>query len=446
MTVANVLIIVDVQNCFVKGGSFGGDTKNKALIDEIADIVTNVPIDYYVVTRDIHPAHHQSHFITSGEGKVKVKRKSNGAIVNVPEGNGFLGSIDVPGFDPVETLGGPWPPHCRATPDEIKQIGKCAPRTNKGEVDVWNPSLNNIAGKTNRFKKTNNGKPIIGTKVSHFYDQRTDVDIFNKFKNPDMKLSLLDRSGEQNKQPSETEFQFNVASDASFDDGHPPVLEVLKGQLCGWDAYSAFQYHANFAKGPLINDEAGDLAHTTGLAEVLFSNEFGISAFKKDVTQVNIIVCGLVGEVCIKYSVSYGLNLLLRAKQSGGGLTGYGRINTGDKNPKLTAAPIPNVNFVYSSYGTRFIPKPIIISGPYGILAEITGRIAETGVAPESVGLSYKMLLNEDAAVNDGPSGFTTADINGALVTQSGGRRRKGSRRTMRRRRVSRRKSSTRKH
>lgn len=54
MTIANVLIVVDVQNCFVQGGSFGGDTKNKALIDEIADIVTNVPIDYYVVTRDTH--------------------------------------------------------------------------------------------------------------------------------------------------------------------------------------------------------------------------------------------------------------------------------------------------------------------------------------------------------------------------------------------------------
>jgi nicotinamidase-related amidase len=442
MSVANVLVIVDVQNCFIQGGSFGGDSKGAALMREIGALCATQKFDYFVITRDTHPAHHDSHMITSGKGEVlmqKVAKGANDKMVNVgepvslPEVPAFLGTLhhlNIPKIDKTRPAGrgGPWPPHCRATPDDVKHIGKCPPR--EGEVDVWNVTENNVAGRSNRFSKSANGKAIVGTKISHMYASIQDANAAVPFfGNPDMKLSLLDEEGQQLKQPNETQFQFKCVRPVAGL-GRAPVLEVLKGQLCGWDAYSAFQYHADFSKGPLINDIPGSLDHTTGLAEVLFSNEFGINAVKPGASKVNIVVCGLVGEVCVKYSISYGLNLMLLAK-NGGGLAGYDRI----VGEHMTPAAIPAVHFVYSSFGTRFIPNPVVIGGVYpgvSIRDEIKTRVAEGGGAPKGnaggktnvgSGISYTLLLDEkkidmskDLALAGTPAGFTVEDVVGALA------------------------------
>lgn len=442
MSTANVLVIVDVQNCFIQGGSFGGDSKGAALMREIGALCATQKFDYFVITRDTHPAHHDSHMITSGKGMVlmqKLGKNANGnwtvpvnAPVSLPEGPAFLGTLhhlNIPGINKTRSAGkgGPWPPHCRATPDDVKHIGKCPPR--EGESNVWNVTENNVAGRSGRFTKSANGKAIVGTKISHMYASIQDANpAVPFFGNPDMKLSLLDEAGQQLKQPNETQFQFKCVRPVAGL-GRAPVLEVLKGQLCGWDAYSAFQYHADFSKGPLINDIPGSLDHTTGLAEVLFSNEFGINAVKPGASKVNIVVCGLVGEVCVKYSISYGLNLMLLAK-NGGGLAGYSRI----VGEKMTPAEIPAVHFVYSSFGTRFIPNPVVIGGVYpgvSIRDEIKTRVAEGGGAPKGnaggktnvgSGISYTLLLDEkqidmgqDLAVAGTPAGFTVDDVVGAL-------------------------------
>jgi nicotinamidase-related amidase len=441
MSTANVLVIVDVQNCFIQGGSFGGDSKGAALMREIGALCATQKFDYFVITRDTHPAHHDSHMITTGKGMVlmqKVEKNAKGKMINVdepvslPEVPAFLGTLhhlNIPGIKKTRPAGrgGPWPPHCRATPDEVKHIGKCPVR--EGELNAWELTEHNVAGRSERFAKSANGKPIIGTKISHMYASIQDANpAVPFFGNPDMKLSLLDDAGQQLKQPNETQFQFKcVRPIAELD--RAPVLEVLKGQLCGWDAYSAFQYHADFSVGPLINDIPGSLDHTTGLAEVLFSNEFGINAVKPGASKVNIVVCGLVGEVCVKYSVSYGLNLMLLAK-NGGGLKGYGRI----VGERMTPAEIPAVHFVYSSVGTRFIPNPVVIGGVIpgvSIRDEIKNRVTEGGGAPKGnaggktnvgSGISYTLLLDEkqidmgeDLAVAGTPAGFTVADVVGAL-------------------------------
>jgi hypothetical protein len=178
-----------------------------------------------------------------------------------------------------------------------------------------------------------------------------------------------------------------------------PVLQVFKGQLCNWDAYSAFQYHADLRRGKFVNDVRGNLENTTGLAEVLFSKELGITHFKPNVTKVNIVVCGLMGEIAVKYTVSYGLNTLLNAKMQGG-LKGYGRI----QGYLISPAEIPSVNFVYSGYATRFIPYPMIIAGNYGIRNEISARIQEaTGSNSLNLahGISYEILLPSEAELID---------------------------------------------
>jgi len=401
-TTANVLIVVDVQNCFIDGGSFGGPSKTATLVSEIADLVETIPFDYYVVTRDSHPANHTSHMVTSKKGEVLVNHQ-NGRRTSMPEIPAFLGSpqVGLLGFEQVKPLGGIWPPHCRSLPDEAQYIGKCKPRTNLGEVNTWNVSLNDVQGKTNRFTKNDEGKPIIGTHPSTIYKKFYDrAPILRYFSKPDMKLSLLDEPEMQYREPSDIKFNLTVTNIPGSKDARGPVLQLLKGQLCNWDAYSAFQYHADFRRGPLVNDVRGDLSNTTGLAEVLFSKELGITHFKPNIKKVNIVVCGLVGEVCVKYTVSYGLNLLIQAKKQGG-LSGYDRIQG---FYPLTPAQIPDVHFIYSSYGTRFVPNPKIIAGVYGIRNEIKSRILEADGQVNSKnnnGISHELILPDEGVLLD---------------------------------------------
>lgn len=399
---ANVLIVVDVQNCFIAGGSFGGPSKNEKLIEEITNLVDSHKFDYFVVTRDLHPSHHLSHMVTSEEkGKVRVAKES-GEHVDSPELDAFLGSIGVPSFEKVTPLGGPWPPHCRTTKQETQNINNCSLRPE--EADTWD--LDESPESDQDRKLDTYGEKIIGHNLSHFYNKSHEI--LQYFINPDMKLGLLDVVGEQNKHPAEARYYLNVLR--SFDSivGRPPVLQLFKGQLCSWDAYSAFQYHADFSIHPILNDVAGDLNNTTCLAEVLFSNEYGILKFKPSARKINIVVCGLVGEVCVKYTVSYGLNIICQGQTHG--LRGYSRLTTSDSScPVLTPNVIPLVNFIYSSYGTRFIPNPVVI----GITeAEIENRLKEAVESGCRNDLISKNLLFDPSRVNgDGETDFTLESV-----------------------------------
>lgn len=397
-TTANVLIVVDVQNCF------DNITKNTLTVaSEIADLVETIPFDYYVVTRDSHPANHSSHMVSNKKGTVLVQHQNDriNSMNNVPA---FFGSpfMSKTGFDPVKPLGGIWPPHCISNQSQF--ISRCRSRKNLGAINV---------------KPTKNNTELTGL-YEQFYKR---APILRYFSKPDMKLSLLDEPEMQYNEPSGAKFNLTVTNIPGSKDVRGPVLQVLKGQLCNWDAYSAFQYHADFRRGPLVNDVRGDLLNTTGLAEVLFSNELGITHFKPNTKKVNIVVCGLIGEVAVKYTVSYGINLLILAK-SQGGLKGYDRI----QGHPLTAGPLPAINFIYSSYGTRFLPNPKFIAGVYGIRNEITSRISEANSSPNTV--NYKLILPEDKNLLDkiDPTGkvvgTTIKSVTDALgITKIGGRR-----------------------
>jgi hypothetical protein len=101
-----------------------------------------------------------------------------------------------------------------------------------------------------------------------------------------------------------------------------------------------------------------------------------------------------MGEIAVKYTVSYGLNTLINAKKQGG-LKGYDRI----QGYLITPADIPKTNIIYSSYGTRFIPYPLLISGVHGIREEIDYRIQEADGDTdykENDGISYTILLPKE--------------------------------------------------
>ena len=425
MSIANVLIVVDVQNCLMDGGDI---TKTENLVSEIADLVETIPFDYYVITRDVHPSNHMSHMVSDKPNSVIVNHK-NGRRNSISARAAFLGSpaIGSKNAEAVTPLGGPWAPHCKISTDEFTNINKCMPRKNLGEVNTTLPSV-----------KNSEDQP---TQPSSYYKNHYDrVPILKYFHKPDMKLHLLDEDGQQFREPTDTKFQLSVTNIPGSKDARGPVLQVVKGQLCNWDAYSAFQYHADLRRGNFVNDVQGNLDNTTGLAEVLFSKELGITHFKPGTTKVNIVVCGLMGEIAVKYTVSYGLNTLLNAKKNGG-LRGYDRI----QGYLITPATIPKVNFIYSGFATRFIPYPMLIAGNYGIRNEISARIQEAGGNSNSKnsgeGISYEILMPSEENLLDkvdvigGLVGSNIKSVTDAIgITQSGGRKtRKIKRRKSRR-------------
>jgi nicotinamidase-related amidase len=394
--IVNMLIVVDVQNCFSAGGSFGGPSKNEILVNEITDLVDSGMYDYYVVTRDMHPAHHKSHMFTASKGNVFIKDNDTDNIEEVPEIDGFV-KVNI--LNKATSLGGPWPPHCRVTHDEIKNVGSCKIRKShdKEETLSWDhkgDELNQIGNHLSKWY--NKEHPII----KHFF-------------NPDMKLGITDEDGQQNRSPSDVSYtlRVNKIPDEIIKENRAPVLQLFKGQLCDWDAYSAFQYHANFNDGG--KDIVGDLNYTTGLSEVLFSNEVGVSRFYPNVEQLNITVCGLVGDVCVKYTVSYGLNLFYQGIAKG--FSGYNRINVShDTNAytRLTLGRIPkNIQFIYSSYATRFITsgdKTFVRNEIYNRLHEVKNKYP----LPEEHQLNYTILMNDHNISDDGtPVGFTIDSI-----------------------------------
>ena len=60
MSKLKVLIVVDVQNCFITGGSMGGDLANLDMMQEIADLIKKNDYNVVVFTRDSHPINHKS--------------------------------------------------------------------------------------------------------------------------------------------------------------------------------------------------------------------------------------------------------------------------------------------------------------------------------------------------------------------------------------------------
>jgi nicotinamidase-related amidase len=355
---ANVLIVVDVQNCFLEGGSLGAPNKEISLVNELSELVSmkddrgNNVFDYFVVTRDMHPSHHASHLLTAKEkGKVTVK-DANGNVVDKKELDAFLGIIGK-SSEKITPIEGFYPPHCRVT--------KYTPYTS----DISNCQTRNLEHDTWNIDEKFDVRKYKGNDVTFLYDN-IDNPILNSFKDPDMVLSLANIAGNQNADPKDAKYALYVNRDLDSIVGSNkiPVLQVYKGQLCKWDAYSAFQYHTIF-KGTSEEDVEGNLYRTTCLAEVLLSQNYGVAKFKRTVKKINIVVCGLVGDICVKHTIGYGVNLL-RLAGSADNLVGYSRLSILDNHGMYNSQANPyygitDVNFIYSLYATRFLPSKFLV-------------------------------------------------------------------------------------
>ena len=319
-SVDNVLVVVDFQNGFIKGGSFGGHGNLKDLefsIQQAKDIEKLIDANNTIVfTRDFHPINHLSIGIP---GKVRTDYRTT------------------------------WPSHCLNTKSicprhENAFINKEV--NNKENYGINNPGslenrtfitidqyfnkpeyknkLNSISNFTKNKFGTYLEQPIIGTNISFLmYTTKYAPEILaltvanapigipsetNKSGAPNFNLINLNIFTGQNKNNTKT------------------FVQLTKGQLCRYESYSAFNYHwhikldRRLAEGKAAkeaNNKNNGLA--TYKADYITKKYAGVGKLQQLSTglfeyilktskkNINITVCGLVGEVCVINSVVEGL-------------------------------------------------------------------------------------------------------------------------------------------
>jgi len=330
----SVLVIVDVQNCFMTGGSFLGHSDNsstlpfcqsekEALVDaitQIEEIETLIDNNTHIVfTRDYHPVNHMSM-------------------------SGFNGDVRDPDSDPRKTdFINVFPIHCRNSAykcqrdgskqeitseptsrisigDLIKKIiARCAATSTDDAVtkigEFFAKVKNNIQGREiTKIKGSEISYLFAGTKYFNEY-----FDLLGK-----TAIGLIPGTNEINVIKDTFDLQKN-----QVDGKGKKFVHLTKGEHCDKESYSAFNYHLRLKYKKLgsydVESESikASKDESTGLCEYL----------EKVVTSPPTIkICGLVGNICVINTACQGYIMTH--------LPSY---------PKLQTS-----KFIYSMSGTRW--------------------------------------------------------------------------------------------
>ena len=339
-----VLVVVDVQNCFIAGGSFGGHETNidfdklKRSYDQIQQIEKLIHINKKIIfTRDYHPINHLSLAIPG-----KVKRN----LVTTYRSH-CLNTVS----KPCERKNG-------LNNDNIKKIRAREYITieqyinflyKNSNYDFINKIYQKVKGdKDYIFRETK----IIGTNLSWLYCiTRYEESIFKLIKkesaigikiedtkNTEPNYKKISKCNEEEPEINLNYKRKNYFTGRTF-------IQLTKGQLCSYESYSAFNYHLRLEKAKIINEE-GKKTLSRYVSEYI-TPEYEKKNKLKDLStglfeyildtneeKIEITVCGLVGEICIINSIIEGLimwNLYYKEQ---------------NKQKKVT--------FIYSLYGTLF--------------------------------------------------------------------------------------------
>jgi nicotinamidase-related amidase len=296
MSNLRVLIVVDVQQCFIEG-TLGASPEHESDMAKFkAGIINFVKkrkheYDVIVFTKDLHPPNHSSYQL------------------------------------------GIYTPHCTNCSEGVKS---CIPRTKYAGLlnNPINPDINMLTddmysfeGQLSDCKTTKRsatgyeseaGKELIAEfedKTLMPYNEKISLDL-TKFKFDTAKsLNDLATTGRRNDPFMDVQ---------PYSGKGPYVIRLNKGELCNFDANGAFYYHVEYAetgdKSPLREHDIlkKENSHrftknitqlSTGLAESL-----KIRADNLFKTRMDIDVCGLVTNICVAKTCITGVEMFKALK------------------------------------------------------------------------------------------------------------------------------------
>lgn len=398
----NVVIGVDIQNCFMNnifnrgpddflhGGDIGEAIK---MAEEVATVCKGK--DLVVMTKDYHPIRHES-FNT-------VTRMVNG-----------------------EQRTGAWPEHCRNIENkcgddpDVVPVDAAVPTTDLpsasktyAELNTGfdtDPNLNETSKAKAKAMYTNIGTnlgtknagtdKIKGLDYSYFlygvqgapefakaiYDLNN-VATANVIGRKTYTNALIDTTADKYKAPSDpTELVGTNVTEVKADD--TSFICLRKGEYCGYESYSAFNYHQAGKIASPVHGFFGDIPdryksqYSTGLWEYL------LATIPADKDTIVITVCGLVGNVCVINTVTEGIKMWNNV---------YAKRRT-DKEIKI--------KFNYSLLGTLFTPAlpPNLtvvtdadkLNGGFAGMNNITVTTPTAGVIPAKQVTSANIIYDND--------------------------------------------------
>lgn len=286
-----ILIVVDVQNCFIQGGSLGSlkpedIEKHIEMTKRIARLVENGGYDLVVFSRDLHPKNHAS-----------------------------LYKDDTGKNDPVH---GVYIPHCRdETRDCENQYNQYTEPPIKNdplnlttieELRKQNTTINEFLKKNDsNFDFYSNKRFFVkGKQLSYlFYGTQLANTIKKLNQEPELYNIGLKPNAEYKGKPDINQIKYPKNPLQTI--GKSKCITITKGQFCNYESYSAFNYHLEIKvtdkdknKNVLEDIKTPEKEKSTGLFEYLIQNNY-IS----DNTEID--VCGLVTNICVINTVQQGL-------------------------------------------------------------------------------------------------------------------------------------------
>jgi hypothetical protein len=315
------LVVVDVQNCFITGGSFAENTITKQntespllagtltyasnlqlSITQMEEICKLMDInDSFVFTRDLHPRLHFSLAVNSPTQKIAPN---------------FLGVF---------------PKHCR-------DINRLCDRKNIINKNVFDDSkYSTISQYVTKFGSYMPDlvrdtlldripdKKIIGTNLSFLYYAMPMpyANVINNLENMENVIGFnKNNKVSQNGEPDYLKNNKNIiipeplkitnAITTNNKLKNKTAIELTKGQYCNYESYSAFNYHWKFEQSQTSNGKISvsktplliEMKNSTGLFEYILTRYM---FHPSSDNTIEITSCGLAGDICVIDTVVQGL-------------------------------------------------------------------------------------------------------------------------------------------
>jgi nicotinamidase-related amidase len=355
----DVLVVVDVQNCFMynlhpdknNAGDFlhlDGEDVAKQMAKEIANMTTIS--DLVVFTRDFHPINHIS--FAGDEGReLKTPQtwprhcRNRNRVCNHTDKE-----INLEDLKLTESM-----PQSQTKYEDLLLDRKVPKPPIEGnppvKVDPTNPKTFDVVGPI--FNKDifsplgiNQTDIINSTDISYFfYDTPIGAIVYDLNKNAKEginKIGLESTAIENEIQiivPNNDTGKLNTNEVELYADKY---ITLKKGERCNQESYSAFNYHIDYnidkPAEPVRKTDFNSIKeeNSTGLWEFIIKQYNNRKKDQKGLDRIRITVCGLVTQVCVMHTVIQGRMLWdnIYAKKFG--------------------SNAPNVEFILSLKGTGF--------------------------------------------------------------------------------------------
>jgi nicotinamidase-related amidase len=387
----SVLVVVDVQNCFMYNlnpdSTNAGDFLHlsevgysEQIASEISKMALDATTNLVVFTRDFHPVNHIS--FAGDEGRE----------LNIPQ---------------------TWPRHCRNkqricnhSTDELKPENLKAETLPQSTTTYSDLDEEGFVDKDN-FKsldKQDISQSIVyGTDLSYlFYNTNINKIVYNLnqlAKEGKNKIGLKSTNKESGDPKVITENDSTEEINTDDELYENKYITLTKGEKCNQESYSAFNYHIDYditdKSKPVRKEDFYSLKkeNSTGLWEFIIKQYKSQKSTNSALNKIKITVCGLVTQVCVMHTVVQGKLLWDKVY-----------------NEEFVEGTKPTVEFVLSFKGTGFTP---------GLLPEKSNTVIATDIDKKQENSEYVKELHHNwiLFVNKEVPEFKYMFRNGTLVS-----------------------------